>query len=93
MKHVNFFLNYVHMEELSIDYPNLETKSNRGLENEQIMKMNLQKLHAQRVKRRLDGRNAFIGFTLMLMITKKLTIQLSINDALYFLLQQSCEYI
>jgi hypothetical protein len=31
------------MEELSIDYPNLETKINRGLENEQIMKLNLQK--------------------------------------------------
>jgi hypothetical protein len=47
------------MEELSIDYPNLETKSNRGFENEQIMKMKLQKDHAQRVERRLDGRNAF----------------------------------
>jgi hypothetical protein len=47
------------MEELFKDYPNLETKSNRGLENEQIMKMNLQKLHAQRVKRKFHGRNAF----------------------------------
>jgi hypothetical protein len=49
------------MEELFKDYPNLETQSNRGLENEQIMKMNLQKLHAQRFKRRLHGRNAFFG--------------------------------
>jgi len=47
------------MEKLFKDYCNLETKSNRGLENEQIMKMNLQKLHAQRVKRKLHGRNAF----------------------------------
>jgi len=39
------------MEKLFKDYCNLETKSNRGLENEQIMKMNLQKLHAQRVKK------------------------------------------
>jgi hypothetical protein len=37
----------------------LEPKNNRGLENEQIMKMNLQKLHVQRVKRRFHGRNAF----------------------------------
>jgi hypothetical protein len=29
------------VEELFKNYPNLETKSNRGLENEQIMKMNL----------------------------------------------------
>jgi hypothetical protein len=47
------------MEEMFKDYPNLETKNNRGLENLQIMKMNLQKLHAQRVKRKLHGRNAF----------------------------------
>ncbi len=55
----DFFFNCVPMEELSIDYPNLETKINRGLENEQIMKLNLQKQHAQRVERRFDGRNAF----------------------------------
>jgi hypothetical protein len=47
------------MEELFEDYSNLETKNNRGLENEQIMKMNLQKLHAQRVKKRFHDRNAF----------------------------------
>jgi hypothetical protein len=63
------------MEELSIGYPNLETKSNRGLENEQIMKMNLQKLHAQRVDGDLMVKMHFLGFTLMLMITKKLIIQ------------------
>jgi hypothetical protein len=63
------------MEELSIGYPNLETKSNRGLENEQIMKMNLQKLHAQRVNGDLMVEMHFVGFTLMLMITKKLIIQ------------------
>jgi hypothetical protein len=63
------------MEELFKDYPNLETKSKRGLENEQIMKMNLQKLHSQRVKRRFHGRNAFCWVYFNVMITKKLIIQ------------------
>jgi hypothetical protein len=63
------------MEELFKDYPNLETKSNRGLENEQIMKMNLQKLLVQRVKRRLHGRNAFFWVYYLLMITKKWIVQ------------------
>jgi len=51
------------MEELFKDYPNLETKSNRGLENEQIMKMNLQKLHVQRLKGDFMVEMHFVGFT------------------------------
>jgi hypothetical protein len=35
MKHVEFFLNDVLMEEMFEDYPSLETKSNRVLENEE----------------------------------------------------------
>ncbi len=47
MKCVIFFLNDVPMEKMFKDYLSLEIKNNKVLENEEErMKMNLQKLHA-----------------------------------------------
>jgi hypothetical protein len=63
------------MEEMSKDYRNLELESNKIPKKEkEKMKLNLQKLHVQKIKWKLHGRNALCRVFSLLMITKKLII-------------------
>jgi hypothetical protein len=58
MKHLKFLL-VIFMWKRFKEYPYVEIESNKGLENEEeIMKINLQKLHVLKIKWKLHVRNA-----------------------------------
>jgi hypothetical protein len=63
------------MEEMFKDYPSFEIESNRIPKKEkEKMKMNLQKLHVQKINGNFMVEMHFIEFFSLLLITKKLII-------------------